>query len=337
MNAARLMLVDGDDYTASVLFEELARLGHGDARRVASILDLPEALKGATPDVVVFNVHADQPHGLGACSTIKLLAPGAAILAVVASGPMLRTVREWAGRTRSIDEIVEKPLSGERFSIALGDLLRRRLSSRDLEARAERLSNLVPEGALSAIGREFDSEAELFEAAVLFTDIRGSSALIRSAPPRDFFVKLNALLSAHTRTIGRFEGSVVKYTGDGAMAVFRGMGRSCLALKCALELARGSGEAELPYGVGLAEGLVLAGFIGDSNLAGHRRQYDIIGATVHLAARLCGLAEAGEVVATRSINAIARLEVRESRVIGGLSIKGFDNGVECAAFRPSSR
>jgi adenylate cyclase len=337
MSAARLMLVDGDDYTASVLLEELARLGHGDARRVASILDLPEALKEAVPDVVVFNVHTEQPQSLAACSTIKLLAPKAAILAVVATGPMLKAVREWSGRTRTIDEIVSKPLSGERFSIALGELLRRMLSSRDLETRAERLSNLVPEGALSAIGSESNGEAELFEAAVLFTDIRGSSELIRKASPRDFFLKLNALLSAHTRTIRSFEGSVVKYTGDGAMAIFRGMGRSYVALKCAMELARESGAAELPYGVGLAEGLVLAGFIGDSNLAGHRRQYDVIGATVHLAARLCGLAEAGEVVATRSINAVARLDVQESRVMGGISIKGFDNGVECAAFRPSSR
>lgn len=329
MKNARLLLFDSDAYTASVLMDELARRGFGAARSVASTLELPPALEELPPDAVVFNYHTDQPDSLVVCSTIKLMAPNAAVIAIVSPGPALKVVRTWATQTRSIDVIIEKPLSDDRFFMALQDLLKARQSTRLLEQRAERLSNLVPEGAAEA---DAAGEAEMFEAAVLFTDIRGSSQAIRKMPPRDFFRLLNALLSEHSKLVRQFDGAVIKYTGDGVMAVFRGMGRSYLALRCALELARSGGNGELPFGVGVAEGLVLAGLIGDSNRDGQRRQYDLVGATVHLAARLCSMAGAAEVVTTRSTNAVAKLTVPPPREIGPVSIKGFGSAYECIAF-----
>jgi hypothetical protein len=74
------------------------------------------------------------------------------------------------------------------------------------------------------------TRAEIFETVVLFTDIRGSSQLIRETPPQMFFQNLNGLLSAQAALVRNHQGAVVKYTGDGMMAVFRGMGRSYLAL-----------------------------------------------------------------------------------------------------------
>jgi adenylate cyclase len=175
----------------------------------------------------------------------------------------------------------------------------------------------------------------MFEAAVLFTDIRGSSRLIRELPPREFFLRLNQVLSAQTKQISRFEGSVIKYTGDGVMAIFRGMGRSYMALRCGLELASMSHTQELPFGIGIAEGLVLAGLIGDSNHAGQRHQYDVISATVNLASRLCGLAGEGEVMTTRNIEAAARFATPVARPIDGVAIRGFDRKIDCVAFNPA--
>lgn len=109
-----------------------------------------------------------------------------------------------------------------------------------------------------------------------------------------------------------------------------------MALRCALDLAGASNSHELPFGVGVAEGLVLAGLIGDSSLAGQRRQYDVIGATAHLAARLCGMANSGEVIATRSINTVAKISSPLPRSIGNQSIRGFDSGIDCVAFNQSN-
>lgn len=330
---ARTVLFDHDSYTASVLLASLRARGFGQLPHVRDALDLSAVLQAANPDVIILNHHLERPDDLGVCSRIRLMVPSAAVVVLVAPGPALKQVRAWARQTRSIDSILEKPLSDEFFFTTLEDLLASRQTARGLQDRANRLAKLVPVDALPAVESGVDTGASFFEAAVLFTDIRGSSQLIRKLPPQDFFALLNQLLSAQARQIEGFEGSVIKYTGDGVMAIFKGMGRSYLALRCALELARMSKGQALPYGVGVAQGLVLAGFIGDSNQAGQRRQYDVIGATVHLASRLCGMADAGEVMATQAINAVGKIRVPEPRPIEGLLVRGFDQRIDCVAFK----
>lgn len=329
------MLVDSDNYTSSVLVAGLLERGFGTVQSVVSTLELPKALEAETPDVVIFNYHSDRPDSLTACSTIKLKVPQAATIVIVSPGPALKTVRAWAKQTQSIDVVIEKPLSDERFFMTLEEMLRVRASSREVSDRAERLASLVPEGALSLIEHGPGGEAEMFEAAVLFTDIRGSSQLIREMAPRDFFEDLNRLLSTQARHVQNHQGSVIKYTGDGVMAVFRGMGRSYLALRCGLELAGINSDSKFPFGIGIAQGLVLAGLIGDSSQAGQRSQYDVVGATVHLASRLCGLANAGEVVTTKNMNLAARVTTSEPRPLSGVSVRGFDKDIDCVVFSPS--
>jgi adenylate cyclase len=328
------MLIDSDAHTRSVLRQELVSRGYVNIKLVHSTLELPTLLKSAEPDVVIFNYQSVDPDSLDACTIIKLMRPQAVTIAIVSPGPALKAVRSWSQKTGSIDMVIEKPLSDERFFMTLRDLLQMKTSLRELQLKTQRLSNLVSEGALSAIESGNEAEAELFEAVVLFTDVRGSSQLIRKMPPRSFFELLNQSLSAQSRKIRQHQGSVIKYTGDGLMAIFRGPGKSYRALRCALDLAKDSHHHELPFGVGVARGLVLAGLIGDSNNAGQRRQYDVIGATAHLAARLCEMASPGEVVTTEDINAVAKIANPVPRVIGKVSIRGFNSGSNCVAFKP---
>ena len=329
------MLIDSDSYTSSVLMADLSRRGFGDVQSVASSLDLPKILETHQPDVVVINYHSDRPDSLIVCSTLKSMVPRVATIVIVSPGPALKTVRAWAKQTQGIDVVIEKPLSDERFFITLEEILRVKAASREMTARVERLANLVPEGALSVIEHGGHVEAEMFEAAVLFTDIRGSSQLIREMPPREFFEQLNQLFSTQARHVQNYKGSVIKYTGDGVMAIFRGMGRSYLALRCGLELAALNNDTKFPFGIGIAQGLVLAGLIGDSNRAGQRSQYDVVGATVHLAARLCSLANAGEVVTTSGINVAARVTTPAPKSVSGVPVRGFDKPIDCVVF-PSS-
>ena len=333
---SRLMLVDSNDYTASVLIDDLRRRGLGYIHWAASTVALPEMLEQAEPDIVVVNYHSDQPDNLMVCSTIKLLTPLAATVVIVSPGPALKAVRHWAKQTGSIDVIIEKPLSDERFFVTVTELLRVKTATREANARVARLANLVPDGALSVIDRGFNEKAEIFEAVILFTDIRGSSQLIRDTPPQVFFENLNALLSAQAALVRSYQGSVVTYTGDGLLAVFRGMGRSYLALRCGLALAGLDGKHPLPFGIGIAQGLALAGFIGDSAQAGQQRQYDVIGTTVHLAARLCEMANRGEVIATKGLNKSACVTSPVPQLLTGVVVRGFDAEIDCLVFRPES-
>ena len=94
MTNSRLMLVDSNDYTASVLIDDLRRRGLGYIHWVASTLELPKMLEAAEADIVVVNYHSDQPDNLMVCSTIKLLAPLAATVVIVSPGPALKAVRQ---------------------------------------------------------------------------------------------------------------------------------------------------------------------------------------------------------------------------------------------------
>lgn len=174
-------------------------------------------------------------------------------------------------------------------------------------------------------------DGDLFEATLLFSDMRGSSDLVTRMAPRDFFRLLNGSLSAQADCIRGLGGEVVKYTGDGVMAVFRGAGRASLAIRCALALARGCGAQDgVPFGIGLAEGPVLAGFVGPDGPA-ERRHYDVIGAAVHLAARLCAMAGPGEVLATCDVGNAAP-DPAMPRRRRHVSVPGFAEPIACVAF-----
>ena len=333
MKNSKLMLVDSDACTSSILVNGLINQGFENLISVTNILEIPKLVEDFKPDIVIFNYHSDHPASLLVCNTIKLTTPQASIIVIVSPGPTLKSVRAWSKQTACIDLTIEKPIKDEIFYTMLNGLDKVKGASKELENKAQRLSNLIPEEALSAIEKTSSDEAELFEAAVLFTDIRQSSQLIREMSPREFFHLLNEQLSSHAKQIKRFEGTVIKYTGDGVMATFRGMGRSYLALRCGLELVSNHNYQKLPFGVGIAEGLVLSGLIGDSNHDGQRRQYDVIGATVHLASRLCSMANPGEVIATKNLNAVARLNAPNSRTIESISVRGFDKKIDCIAFK----
>jgi adenylate cyclase len=337
MKDAKLLLVDTDDYSASVLLEDLRQHGFGDVPRAGRALALPTMVARDRPDLVVFNHHFDRPDDLLGCCNVKLASPDTLVVALAAAGPSVRKVREWAAETSSIDAVLQKPLEDGGLATLVRSLLEARRTRHELQARNARLERLLPEGALAAVGAGHgQQQEELFEAAVLFTDVRRSSDVITRLPPREFFGLLNRTLSAQARVVRRFEGQVLKYTGDGLIAVFRGMGRTYLAMRCAVELAAGSSEASLlPYGLGVAEGLVLGGLVGSDDGASSQ-QYDVIGATVHLASRLCALASPGEVVATGAAHTAARLRGHGERAMPAVEVRGFPHPVDCVALRPAS-
>ena len=335
MQKSKIMLFDSDEYTRSILIRDLAAHGFDHPIVILNTENLPNVLEDSNLDIMIFNYHYHQSDSLNLCSSIKSLQPNTSIIAIVSPGPALKAVRLWAKQTKSIDVIIEKPLSAEQFFKMLTDLLINKEAERMLEGKAKRLANLIPEVALSTLERSSNNDAELFEATVLFTDIRRSTKLITEMAPREYFDLLNKILSLQTKYIKQFEGSVIKYTGDGLMAIFKGMGRSYLGLRCALELARNAQDTKLQFGIGVAQGIVLAGFIGDSHQSGQRMQYDVIGATVHLASRLCAIADAGEVITTKSVNAVAKLSTPTPKSIGGIPVRGFERNIDCVSFNLS--
>ena len=333
---ASVLIIDSDAFLGQALADQLRTNGFPHATCVASGLAVPGAACRLQPDVVLFNHYFDRPDDLLSCCSAKLAAPGSVIVALASVGPAARFVRQWNEENACLHSVLEKPLSDGQLAAVLRGLVSRVRAAKALESRTTKLANLLPQGAMTALEIDAAGQGELLEAAMLFTDIRRSSEMATRFAPREFFDLLNRTLSEQSAKVREFDGAVVKYTGDGLMALFRGMGRSYLALRCGIALAEMGNHTALPFGVGVAEGLVLAGFVGDAQSEGHLRQYDVLGATVHLSARLCSLAEAGQVVTTQQLLSTSRMRAR-FRALGPLQVRGFATPIDCVSMQPAGQ
>jgi len=150
---------------------------------------------------------------------------------------------------------------------------------------------------------------------ILFSDMRGFTALSEQYKPRDVYKTINASLALQTKIIHEFGGSVNKFLGDGVLACFSGDNRSDRAFKCVQKLLLSLQHLDenpdyLPchVGFGLNDGPILFGLMGDDT----RREFTVIGDTVNTAARLCGIAEPFKALMTESfIHNITDTNIKE--------------------------
>jgi len=135
------------------------------------------------------------------------------------------------------------------------------------------------------------------EMTVLFSDIRGFTRLAETMRARQTFRFINTYLQRISPLVRTHNGFVVKFIGDGMMAVFP------YAVEDAIDSAIAQFQGvrdynqhlapdarktfEIEIGIGLHTGHVMAGMIGEPD----RIQPDAISDTVNLAARLEGLSK----------------------------------------------
>ena len=147
--------------------------------------------------------------------------------------------------------------------------------TRSLDAIEEFLTGVPP---TPKINREL--------ATVVFTDIVGSTpqvALLGDARWREILDSHDAALR---HELARFRGREVKTTGDGFLAAFDGPAR-------AVRYAVAASQAVRPLGLEIRAGI----HTGECE----RRGDDLGGIAVHLGARICDLADPGEVLASRTV------------------------------------
>ena len=169
---------------------------------------------------------------------------------------------------------------------------------------------------------------ELREISVLFCDIRGFTALTQTMPPAEVIAMLNEHMTALTAVVKAHHGVLDKFVGDLLMAVFgapvRHENDAGNAARCALALVAARAELDrtarhqLPIGIGVASGTVVAGCMGSQE----RMNYTVLGERVNLASRLCSIARAGEVLVDEATLAHLGSRVR-TEAKGEVQLKGF--------------
>jgi adenylate cyclase len=142
--------------------------------------------------------------------------------------------------------------------------------------------------------------------AVLFSDLRGFTALSEAMRPDEMAALLSEYFTEMVECVFRHGGTLDKFIGDAVMAQWgapigepddpdRAV-RAAIDMVTALDALnakwRAEGRPELHVGIGLNYGEAFAGNIGSER----RLEFTVIGDTVNTASRLCSAAGAGEIL-----------------------------------------
>lgn len=177
----------------------------------------------------------------------------------------------------------------------------------------------------------------LKDIAVLFVDIRGFTTLSEKLSPREVVDLLNDYFENITNAVFNNQGTLDKFIGDAAMAVFnspfdledytyKAVKTALDIQKCSEEIARISHEKtgiKIGFGVGVNCGEAIIGNMGSES----RVEFAAIGDTVNTASRLEGVAKAGQVIISKKV--YDRLKGRvDVTWLGNVSLKGKAKEVE---------
>ncbi len=185
-------------------------------------------------------------------------------------------------------------------------------------------------------------ERTTLDAVVMFTDLRGFTALSDSAAEEEVFDALNGYFDVVVQSVTEHGGDILKFIGDGVLSIFPIQGSADRKSQCrqaALAAKRvltglaelnavriAAASSPLGIGIGLNTGQVSYGNIGSPG----RLDFTVLGRAVNLASRIEGLTKTtgDRALATRTVAEEAP-ELFASR--GHHNVRGLSDPVEVFA------
>jgi class 3 adenylate cyclase len=224
---------------------------------------------------------------------------------------------------------VDGAIAELREVVADGERLGMRLEARLARERLARLgATSVPASSTRTADAQVRPATGEKLVTVLFADVRGYSAMSRSAVPAEMADKIATFQRWSSDEIGRHRGLVDKFAGDAVMATFNVSGASVdhaqHAVQCAISLRDKAAMLGLPLTIGIATGPAIVGALTPN------ANVSVVGETTNLASRLQGAGEAGEILlsgeAHRRVSGWLARQSLISRPVE-LAVKGFDGPV----------
>ncbi|MET3910500.1 adenylate cyclase [Bradyrhizobium sp. S3.3.6] len=179
-------------------------------------------------------------------------------------------------------------------------------------------------------------------AAIMICDLRDFTKISDNWPRDDVIDLLNDYFDAMSEPIARHGGEILKFIGDGLLAIFplhepnacanllRAVAEAREAMVALNERNKATSRAPLNYGIGVHVGDVMYGNIGSTS----RLDFTVIGPAVNMASRLEALTKqiGKPVLLSRDFAELVTPEFELERV-GQHAVRGFSEPIELFAFQ----
>lgn len=300
LDGAVCLVADDDPAIRRLLRRMLERAGaRVEVREDAG--DLVKDVRELQPDILLLDYDMPDIDGLRACMALRAHEDMSLLPVVIITGKDDQSLHLDVIRAGA-DDLIRKPLQRELLLARVSNLVLRHRTERDNRRLVAKLESYVSEPARDL--KEERHQVERLTAAVLFSDLRGFTATSFEQDLDRVFHAVSAVLARQTEIVTDCAGYTDKFSGDGLLAVFQGPDGSSNACEAARQIVRWAREFDLiafwnppPIGFGVHHGEFLRGDMGGPM----RREFTVLGHTVNIAARLCGIAGPLDVRVSQSV------------------------------------
>lgn len=359
--SAKILVVDDNPLNVKMLADILA-FNHYQVVKAGGGREALAQVQAEKPDLVLLDVMMPDLDGYSVCAAIRA-DPDTAMLPVVMVTALDARQERVRGLEAGADDFLSKPVDQHELLARVRSLLRIKAYHDRVQAQAseleewshtlerrveegvqqvERLSRmkrfLSPQIAELVLGAGASLKTHRAEITVVCLDLRGFTAFTETADPEEVLQVLREYHAEMGQSIMAYQGTLGGFSGDGIMIFFNDplpldnpaeqAVRMCIEMKVRFKqlMQAWSKEGhELGLGIGIAQGFATLGVIGFEG----RQDYGAIGTVCNLASRLCGEAQAGQILVAQRV--LGHIENRVlAQPAGDLCLKDFNKPV--AAF-----
>jgi adenylate cyclase len=291
-HSSRVLIADDNKVNRLLLSRSVELLGHRVSLAENGRIAL-DKLRNEPSDLLLLDIEMPELDGFAVLEQLKADLKLRDVPVIVTSSiegldNIIRCIELGA------EDYLPKPVNQVLLKARIGAILEKKRLRDQQKALVQRFA--TSEVAEDLLRSGFALGGKRIHASVLFSDIRGFTALVESQGPEETIDLLNTYYMLMFDAIGSHGGVVNQMIGDGLMALFGAplplADCAGSAVAAALEMVelieqfnherKVVDKAAICIGVGVATGDVVAGYTGTQQ----RATYTCIGDTVNLAARL---------------------------------------------------
>ena len=303
LNGKTVLVVD-DTAVSRMLAADMLKTAGAAVLEAGSGEEALQVAKDNAVDAFLLDVRMGEMNGIDVCRELRTMAPYRLSPVIFVTAVDQREVLQWAMEAGA-DDFIPKPLHAMVLRRRLANLLQKSTYLSQVESMSRSLA-LYVSPRTQEVARRYATTGTLTpperrEVCILFSDARGFTEMSQEMEPEKVFELLSAHLAEQVDVVYRQGGFIDKYSGDGIMALFDGPDMVLDGCRCALEILERSrklskGPNAIPLGIGIHKGPAMIGNLGSAD----HLDYTVVGKTVNLAARLCGIAHQS-IVASKAV------------------------------------